>query len=792
MGKKKKGKKNKVQNLADDMLVGIGGSDYITLQPNTLQSTQKKVSKITEEQDISDFSEISQMLDEMESAVTAGNYTKGLKKMDAALMERFIGNYTTAADNGQASKTYHGLVRKFLSICKSYYEYDPEIRVPILDSTYDGLLSKYLSHGNIEPTGIIPKGSRLVKKTDVQYPKLHNNMDKSYAISSTDKIPDGVKESDTIEQFLYRTYKALGLSPHADLTLELSPKIDGVSINGTISGDMLINPQTRGDEDQSISVMGMNGLQVSANHTADAEFGIQYELFITKEDAKKAASILGNEEPYVSCRHAASGILRRLCTSENAELLSCLSLYPIASDGVEGTYEERMDYLQNFAIVPRDMICRKKITGTMTRLLEVIREHFQYYGAPHTRNNLSYAIDGIVITVVNDEYQQTIGRVGRTNKFQIALKFDPANAVGVVDHVELDCGAKGYRTPQIYLTEPVYLDGVSYDHVPILSANLYNRLGLRVGSEVNIHRVGDVIPSITMIREGTGKKLELPTVCPKCGNKLTIRNMKLYCSNGQCEGNLVGKFTQFFTKLGMDRYGTAFAENLVNEMKCKTLGDVVSVNETTFKELGVTSALAVQFHDALTEKLENAEDYEILGALGLPGVGAAKAKIILAKCPFDELDMQNRMSCQILAKAAVGDNYDTLFEALCGEDFRASVREIKKYAFHRNTDFSSKVKVGHTGADLSPRTVALCKRLGYEVVDGKSFDILITSSMDSTSGKMETARNKNRPIYLERDFITRYEEESQQDSTEVQDAITTVVKSMANFILDSRRRYKMN
>ena len=65
------------------------------------------------------------------------------------------------------------------------------------------------------------------------------------------------------------------------------------------------------------------------------------------------------------------------------------------------------------------------------------------------REKLGYSIDGMIITVLNDEYQETIGRDGRTNKFQIALKFDPATAEAVVEGIYLDRGKKGYRTIQV-------------------------------------------------------------------------------------------------------------------------------------------------------------------------------------------------------------------------------------------------------------------------------------------------------------------------------------------------------
>ena len=73
------------------------------------------------------------------------------------------------------------------------------------------------------------------------------------------------------------------------------------------------------------------------------------------------------------------------------------------------------------------------------------------------------------------------------------------------------------------------------------------------------------------------------------------------------------------------------------------------------------------------------------------------------------------------------------------------------------TDNFDRTKVGHTGGALSDRVVDLCEKLDYEIVEDKSFDILITGSMESTSGKMERAKKMNLPIYTEDSFIEQYD-----------------------------------
>ena len=649
-------------------------------------------------------------------------------------------------------------IRMLIIIGKSYYEYsDKEL---IDNNTYDGILAKYLKSGRTEPTGIIPKGSKFLKKTKIKYSKLHNNMDKAYAILQTDPIPEGVKETDTVEGFLIRTFSALGLSGEAPLDLMIAPKIDGVSINGTIDGRRLTKVQTRGDQDESVSVLGLDGIKIGTEK-AKNEFGIQYEAFVTEPNRIKASEYLGLDRPYVSCRHAAAGITHRLSTMEDPKLISYLSFYPIETDGLDMSYEDRMKYIQNFGRVPDDMIKRKILHGNMKSLLKQITENLERFSK--LRETISYAIDGMVITVLDDDYQDSLGREGRTNKYQLGLKFDPATAITTVRGITLDSGKKGYRTIQIEMEHPVFLDGVRYDHVPILSANLYKDLPLRVGSMVSIHRVGDVIPAITVVKEGSGTPLRLPKVCPTCGRELQIRNKKLYCDNPECKDNIAGIFTHFFEEMGMVGYSDSFAETLVEKCRCKSIADVLQLSPRSFELAGCATAASAKFPDLLKKAISKHTDYEILGAMGLPGVGTQKAKILLKNCKLIEyvdpsithLPMDETLynACVL----AVGrDQASFLNHAIHGNGFKQSWLMINKMGIKTTTNWEKKPRVGYTGGKLEPETIQIINQRGFEITEGRSFDMLITSSMDRTSTKMDVAKKKSLPIFLEGDFQRQY------------------------------------
>ena len=701
------------------------------------------------------MSPCTKVLNHYHDKIRDGKYPK-VDKVDGILIRELVDIFLSISPRLYPDEIYDN-IRKLIIIGKSYYEYSD--REFIDNIAYDGILAKYLKSGRIEPTGIIPKGSKFLQKIKITYNKLHNNMDKAYAIRLSDPIPEGVKETDTVEGFLIRTFSTLGLSSESTLDLMIAPKIDGVSINGTINGKRLVRVQTRGDTEESVFVLGLDGIKIG-QEKAKIDFGIQYEAFVTEPNRIKASEYLGLDRPYVSCRHAAAGITHRLSTMEDPELISYLSFYPIETDGLDMPYKDRMKYIQNFGRVPDDMIKRQIIHGNLKSLLKQITEKMEEFSKK--REYISYAIDGMVITVLDDDYQDSLGREGRTNKYQLGLKFDPATAIATVRGITLDSGKKGYRTIQVEMEHPVFLDGVRYDHVPILSANLYKDLPLRIGSQVSVHRVGDVIPAISLVKEGSGSRLPLPTICPTCGRELQIRNKKLFCDNPECRDNIAGIFTHFFEEMGLVGYSDAFSELLVDKCKCKCLADVLYLTKDSFDRFGCQTAATAKFPDLLRKGISEHTDYEILGAMGLPGVGVQKAKILLQKCDLrkfvepDSWDLYDHNLYEACTAAVGQDQAPWLRHAIYGEGFKRSWILLNKMITKVTTSWEKKPRVGYTGGKLTDETLAIIKKRGFEVTEGKSFNILITSSMDRTSSKMDVAKKKNLPIFLESDFIHQY------------------------------------
>lgn len=730
---------------------------------NTMrQKMSPKVFSAKEQEEVKrgyDPTDYSAVLDLVENAVKDGKYKKAIRNSEDKLLDAFIEEYKKLDKESLNWEQMNALAKKTIIIGKSFFEYceDPALEF-IDDKSYDGLLSKFLKEGGTEPMGIIPKGLKNQKKVPIKYETLHNNMDKAYALREGDKIPDGVKESDTIEKALKRMYKAAELETTTEIELEFSPKIDGVSMNATMDGTTIHDPQTRGDKDESIAVLGLENLMIAKDDLVDHPFGIQYEAFVTEYDRSVVSDNLNLPQPYVSCRHAASGIMHRLTTEDNDMLMGALHFYPINSENLEGTYIERMDMLENYGVVPANMPKRKCVKGDLEALLKEISKY--YKKLEEVRGDLGFAIDGMVITVIDDDLQKKIGRNGRTNKYQIAYKFDPSTAHGSVKTIGLDTGKKGFRTIQVYLEHPVYLDGVQYDHVPVPTAEAFEKMELAVGDTVEIHRVGDVIPAMTVVDHIGKKKLKAPTKCPDCGKDLRISKKRYYCDNIECPGNIIGRFENFIDKMGLIGFGNSFSVALY-DCGCRSLADILELDKEKIKKnyergTGPTERL-LEFPKILKHAISDKYDYQVLGAMGIPGIAEEKARKILDKntlagFKFTELNDGNVALNLAIAK----DTWQDIEKFISSNVFKRDVEVLNNYITKTGLKTGG-LRIGHTGGDFGDEVMDVIEMNNFEPTDGRSFDILVAVDKNGNSGKLKRANKKNLPVYTPEEFIKRYQ-----------------------------------
>lgn len=599
-----------------------------------------------------------------------------------------------------------------------------------------------------------PATEKILSSLDMDWQECYINRE-------SDTIPEGVKETDSVEAWLRRGYRELGLDESDEITIVAAPKLDGVALRGEIDFDNRINkPLLRGDEKKSILVKGLDGLKLSDGASiSETPFGCQFEAFVTYENLEKASEYLMKEnkieKPYVSPRHAASGIINRLCGNPDNKLAKFLSFYPINAEDLDGSYLDRLDKITQLGNV--EVVRTRLLSGNLKQLLNHIELRFNRLNSQ--RASFPYAIDGLVLAFADDSHQDQLGRSGRTNKWQIALKFDPSSAVGEVKEIELSSGKKGFRTIQIVLKEPVSIDGVRYDHVPALSADIFEKFDLCEGDLIRIHRVGDVIPSISIEERKGGKKIELPKKCPVCGEELIWEAKKLKCANMWCKANLVGALLTFFNYANIKGIGDAEAETLVNSGLDNIIviaGYDVDDNFRSWESAGHTRESAERLQTAVRDALHNMWDYEFIGNRGIPGIGPETAKKVFMSIRKSDPNADVKVS-DLLAISQKESNVDTHAKLDYELIYSASLSFAEKMCKHSTPEHFANLKsVGHTGGNPSKEAKQLIRDLGWELVDGKKFDYLIVPSYNHESTKTKVAKEKGKLMFTEEDFVEEF------------------------------------
>lgn len=174
------------------------------------------------------------------------------------------------------------------------------------------------------------------------------------------------------------------------------------------------------------------------------------------------------------------------------------------------------------------------------------------------------------------------------------------------------------------------------------------RLGLKIGDVVSVHRAGDVIPKVSgVILEMRGddvKDIELPTACPICASKVVLPDGEALA---RCTGGLVCSAQQkealihFVARRAMDidGLGKQWLISFFEMGLIKTVADIYKLKEIRNK-LTALDGLGEKSVDNMLSAIEKSKSTTLprfIFALGIRGVGESTAKALADEFSFDEL-----------------------------------------------------------------------------------------------------------------------------------------------------------
>lgn len=401
----------------------------------------------------------------------------------------------------------------------------------------------------------------------------------------------------------------------------VSEKLDGLSVSVTYWSGRLRQAITRGDGivgyDVTRNVMKMNVPKVlPVNLTVT----LRGEIIMSKSNFQNHFSTI-QKNP----RNAAVGLTKRL-DGVGCEHLDIL-FYNI-SEGLNFTKEhQKFDYLSKTLKVKTPFY--KKTT-----LEELCKIHEEY--EQEKRATSEYEMDGLIACVDDLNRQEFLGETDRIPKYSIAYKFASQSKISVVKNYRIQVGRTGNFTPVAEI-EPVTIAGATITNVTLHNYAEIERLGLRVGSTVEVKRSGDVIPKITkVLNPGVGKEIPVLTHCPACKEKASFNGIQAKCENLECPAKLTKALVHWLTTLDVMHFGEKLVEQLEERGFLNDVSDFYKLQPQDISNIdGRGQVIAQKVLEELAAKKEMTAG-QFLAALSIPTVSDKTGKLLSSE--FGSLD----------------------------------------------------------------------------------------------------------------------------------------------------------
>ena len=430
----------------------------------------------------------------------------------------------------------------------------------------------------------------------------------------------------------------------------LMAKMDGLTASIKYSGGKLVLGESRGNGEVGEDIT--HNVKTFANLPATIPF--LGELIIDGEciiDYGTFEQINEKENTqYKNPRNLVSGTVRQLDSKIAANRhVRFIAWKLYSAKDVNGdvlpcvkTYSAGFDFLKSlgFEVVPY-YCCEHNFASNMERT--------SYFNVVTNRlkdecDNMKYPLDGIVGAFDDVDYGNSLGSTGHHPKYSLAFKFyQERNETTLID-IEWSTSRTGMVNP-VAIVEPVEIDGTSVCRATLSNVSIIKELELGIGDTLTIIKANQIIPQITdnLTRSNNYK---LPTVCPDCGQPLTIKSdtgrEMLFCTNNDCQGINHDRISNFAHREAMNIVGIS-EERLKTLMDRGFITDFASVyNLKNYRdEISKIEGFGKASVDNLLKAIDdsiNCKFSNVLVAIGIPGIGKSTAKTVSKHCSAIQSD----------------------------------------------------------------------------------------------------------------------------------------------------------
>lgn len=521
---------------------------------------------------------------------------------------------------------YLALCQKILYYDKLYYvEFTPAIS----DYEYDQLIFLLLTVEKEHPEWIVKwsPSQRIGDRTTGAFSIVR------HAVPMI-SIANAYNEEDLVK-FINKIKGSYG----EELLFDIELKIDGIAVSLIYENGIFTGAVSRGNgvegEDITSNVKVIKSLPLYLQGRFPQFLEVRGEIFFTKKQFTNLNLLQNkqNKSLFNNARNAAGGTLKLLNPREVAKRDLSLIVYGVArvdEDCETYSHYENLMLCQKWGFTIEKGLKREHSLENILTIIDDVKKQ---------RPFLEYEIDGVVVKVDDVRIQKLLGRTAKHNRWGIAYKFSPEQAVTGIVNIIVQVGRTGILTP-VAVLEPIFLAGSTISRVTLHNQEEILRKGIGIGDFVVIEKAGDVIPKVVKVellrREKGVTPWHMPEECPGCGSRLIKDEdrVALKCPNYKnCPEQIIGQLNFFVGKDGLDidHMGEKVIDNLFYKGLVKKKSDIFFLDEIklsslpNFKEKSINNLLTA------IEKSKKVKLSRFITALGIPFVGKETAHLISEK-----------------------------------------------------------------------------------------------------------------------------------------------------------------
>jgi DNA ligase (NAD+) len=413
----------------------------------------------------------------------------------------------------------------------------------------------------------------------------------------------------------------------ADFDYYCEPKLDGLAIELTYEDGILILGSTRGDgligENVTQNIKTIESIPLKLKGNYPQQLIVRGEAIINKEEFERINK--DRDVPYANTRNLAAGSIRQLDPSVTAQRKLDADIYSIVNDLGQKTHQEEHRLLESFGF---------KTNNKYNKLCKNMDEVFEFYSYwQDHRENLPYEIDGLVVSINDNNIFRQLGIVGKAPRGAIALKFPLKEATTIVEDIKIQVGRTGAMTP-VAILKPVNINGATITRATLHNEKEIERLGLKIGDTVVVGRAGDVIPEVSKVfpelRTGKEKTFKMINKCPSCGSDLVKKEEEVVwrCPNTRCFKRKIGWFKHFVSRsaFNMEGIGPKVLEKFIEEGLVSIPSDLFDLKEGDILPLERFAQKSAQKIVENIQKRKEIPFSRFIYSLGIRNVGQKTSK----------------------------------------------------------------------------------------------------------------------------------------------------------------------